>query len=204
MKMQKMMVWAALLLIAGCATGYREVLPGVQTYGSMRITAGDAWNSVPNGHTPMSRSDTRTWTKDGVLLDRITIFPGVKSGEAIFDSRNASAALPSFAADMLPNEIEELVESSIMKLYGEGNASVSTSNLRPQQYGELGGFMFDIEAAVTESPDYHGMVGGFIDDDRLYLTIYLAAQPHYFDKYKEEADKIIKSSSVAQRTIRQY
>ena len=201
MKIHKILTSMSVLFLAGCVTGYTEVMPGVQTYGSMRVTAGDSWNAVPNGHTPMSRKDTRTWTQDGVLLDRITIYPGIKAGESIFDSRNASTALPSFSADMLPNEIEELVESSILKLYGEGSATVSTSNLRPQAFGEVGGFMFDIEAAVTESPDYRGMVGGFIKDDRLYMVSYLAAEPYYYDKHKGKAEEIIKSASTAQTTI---
>jgi len=80
---------------------------------------------------------------------------------------------------------------------------VSTSNLRPQGFGEYGGFMFDIEAAVTESPDYRGSIGAFISDERLYLVAYLAADPYYFDKHATRADAIIKSATLKMKTIRQ-
>ena len=204
MKLAKYSVIPMLALLGGCVTGFTEVLPGVNTLGSLRVTADANWNKAPSGATPSARSTSRTWTQDGLLLDRITIIPGVKDGEAIFSSRNKSAALPVFRADMLPNEIEELVESSIVKLYGEGQSAVSTSGLRPQGFGSDGGFMFDIEAAVTESPDYRGLVGAFIVDDTLYLILFLAADPHYYDKHLASADAIIKSATLSTKTITNF
>ena len=105
---------------------------------------------------------------------------------------------------MLPNEIEELVESSIVKLYGEGQSAVSTSGLRPQGFGQDGGFMFDITAAVTESPDYRGLVGAFIVDDTLYLILFLAADPHYYDKHLASADAIIRSATLSTKAITNF
>ncbi len=204
MKLAKFSVIPMLALLGGCATGFTEVLPGVNTLGSLRVTADANCNKAPSTARPSARSSSRTWTQDGLLLDRIMIIPGVKDGESIFSSRNKSAALPVFRADMLPNEIEELVESSIVKLYGEGQSAVSTSGLRPQGFGSDGGFMFDIEAAVTESPDYRGLVGAFIIDDTLYLIMFLAADPHYYDKHLASADAIIKSATLSTKTITNF
>ena len=201
MRLAKYSVVLLLALLGGCVTGFTAVQTGVHTFGSLRVTAGGNWNLAPNNTTPSSRSNSRTWTQDGLLLDRIAIIPGVKDGQSIFDSRNKSAALPVFRADMLPNEIEELVESSIVKLYGEGQSAVSTSGLRPQGFGTDGGFMFDITAAVTESPDYRGLVGAFIVDDTLYMVIFLAADPHYYDKHLASAEAIIKSATLSTKTI---
>ena len=194
-----------LFALAGCETAsYRLVEPGVQTIGSLRITAGPEWNLAPAMSTPASRSMSQTWTQDGLLLDRLVIIPSVGDGESLFVSRDKAAALPVFHADMLPNEIEELVESSIVKLYGEGNAAVSTSNLRPQGFGTHGGFMFDIEASVTESPDYRGMVGAFIDDEKLNLALFLAAEPAYYEKHAAEAESVIRSMTTSEPTIGRY
>jgi len=203
MKLANITILLTLVSLSGCVTGYTLVEPGVQTLGSMQVTADSKWNRAPSNFAPAGRKGSQTWTQDGLLLDRVMIIPGVPDGESIFVSRDKSAALPVFHADMLPNEIEELVESSIVKLYGEGNAAVSTSNLRPQGFGEYGGFMFDIEAAVTESPDYRGSIGAFISDERLYLVAYLAADPYYFDKHATRADAIIKSATLKMKTIRQ-
>ena len=191
-----------LIGLAGCATAsYRLVQPGVQAIGALRITADTGWNLAPAMSTPSSRSSSQTWTRDGLLLDRLMIIPSVGDGESLFVSRDKSAALPVFRADMLPNEIQELVESSIVKLYGEGNAAVGTSSLRPQGFGKHGGFMFDIEASVTESPDYRGIAGGFIDDNKLFMALFLAAEPAYYDKHAADAATVIRSMTTSEDTI---
>jgi hypothetical protein len=203
MRLARFLLILTLAPLAGCVTGYTLVQPGVQSFGDMRVTVDDDWNQAPARFTPSTRKQSRTWTQDGLLLDRLIIIPAVADGETLFVSRNKSAALPVFHADMLPNEVEELVESSIVKLYGEGQSAVSTSNLRPQGFGEHGGFMFEIEAAITESPDYRGSVGAFVVDEKLYMVVFLAAEPHYFNKHAERADAIIKSATLTMKTIRQ-
>jgi hypothetical protein len=202
MRQARFLLILALAPLAGCVTGYTLVQPGVQSFGDMLVTVDDNWNLAPARFTPSTRKQSRTWTQDGLLLDRLIIIPAVADGETLFVSRNKSAALPVFHADMLPNEVEELVESSIVKLYGEGQSAVSTSNLRPQGFGEHGGFMFEIEAAITESPDYRGSVGAFVVDEKLYMVVFLAAEPHYFNKHAERADAIIKSATLSVKTIR--
>lgn len=196
MKILRIVIPLLAASLSGCVPAYSLVRPGVQTAGSMQVTVSGNWNEAPGSVTPSSRKDSRTWTQDGLLLDRMLIIPGVPDGEPLFVSRDKSAALPPFRADMLPNEIEELVESSIVKLYGEGNAAVNTANLRPQKFAERTGFMFDIEAAVSGSPDYRGMIGAFVAEERLYLLVFLAAEPHYYDKHRDRAAAIIKSAGV--------
>ena len=44
--------------------------------------------------SPAARSGTKVWTRDGLLLDRIIIIPGVPDGEPIFKATNKSQALP--------------------------------------------------------------------------------------------------------------
>lgn len=203
MKLRLAFVFAVAGLAAGCATtAYRAVIPGVHEIGAMKVAAGPGWNLVPGSATPSSRPASRTWTQDGLLLDRLMLIPGVNDGESIVRSRDAAAALPVFRSDMLPNELEELVESTIVKLYGEGNAVVSTSNLRPQGFGGHPGVKFDLHAAVTDSPDYRGIVGAFIYEQRLYLILFIGAEPHYFDKHRDKVDAIIDSVSMRIPTIR--
>ena len=67
----------------------------------------------------------------------------------------------------------------------------STANLRPYRFGDHAGVMFDIDATVTDSPKYRGIVGAFIADDKLYLMYFLGAVPHYYEKNVAEAEAII-------------
>jgi hypothetical protein len=197
MKNRGVILAAFAALLGGCAAqGYHLVEPGVISVGPLQVTADPGWNLAPTYDTTGARPGTQTWTKDGLLLDRLVIIPSVDDGQAIFKSSDESAALPPFRADMLPNELAELTESSIGKMFGEGNAVVSTENLRPWAFADHRGILFDIRAAVTESPDYRGTIGAMIVDQKLYMIMFLAVTPYYYDKHKAEAEALIKSAAV--------
>ncbi|MDH4110023.1 MAG: hypothetical protein OEW35_17185 [Gammaproteobacteria bacterium] len=182
---------AVLLVVSGCASiSYTLVAPGTVNVGDLQVSAAQSWNKAPAG-TTASRKDTQVWTRDGLLLDRLIMIPAVPDGEPVFRTNDKEAALPPFRADMLPNEIEELTESSITKLFGEGEASVETSNLRPQRFGDDRGVLFNMHIKVTDSPDYKGLAGAFIADGKLYLMMYIAADPYYFDKNLAEVETLI-------------
>lgn len=185
-------------MLTGCVTGYTLVEPGPHTIGdSMAVNASAGWNLAPYNTGGGGRKNAQAWTRDGLLLDRLVFIPAVPDGESIIVSRDKSAALPTFRKDMLPNEIEELVESTIVKYFGEGQAAVSTSKLRPHSYGGQRGFMFDINAVVTDSPMYNGVVGAFIADEKLYLMWFMGAEPFYYEKHLSEAEAVIRSAQLA-------
>ena len=191
---RNLVVLFLLVATSGCVPTYTLVTPGVNTIENLQVEASSGWNMAPNTLTLAARKDSQTWTQDGLLLDRLVFIPSVPDGEPILKSRSESAALPVFRADMLPNEIEELAESTFVKYFGEGSVAISTENLRPQRFGEHRGVMFDMNATVTESPDYRGTIGAFIVSDELYLMFYLAAEPYYFGKHQSAAEAIIKSA----------
>lgn len=178
--------------LAACVPSYTLVQPGPNSAEDLQVNAGAGWNLSPP--TYVARAGAQTWTQDGVLLNRLVLIPAVADGETLIVDRSKAGALPTFRKDMLPNEIEELVESTLVKFFGEGNAVVSTSNLRPQAYGDQRGVMFDIDAQLTDSPDYRGTIGAFIANEQLYTIWYIAADPYYYGKHSDAADAIIKSA----------
>jgi hypothetical protein len=184
------------VLITGCATTYTAIAPGTVDYAGLKINTGQAWNLAPTLVTPSAREGCAVWTQDGILLDRIMIIPAVPSGESIFVTTEDSQALPVFKSDMLPNEIEELTESSIVKLFTEGEVAVSTTNLRPHRFGVNDGVLFDILVTVSDGPNYQGVVGAQVVDENLYLIFFLGAQPYYYEKHLDEALVIIKGARV--------
>ncbi len=185
-----------ILMLTACATPYSLVEPGEATIGGMKVTADGAWNSASAMQAPYAQKYSQVWTQDGLLLDRLMIFGGVSDGEALFKIASKDAALPVFRSDMLPNEVAELVESSIVKILGEGEVAVSTSKLRPQLFADQRGAMFDLSAKLSDGPGYSGMAGGFVASDKLYLVIFLGAEPYYNEKHRDVAEAIIKSARL--------
>jgi hypothetical protein len=183
----------AAALLNGCVA-YSLVEPGTVEIGALRLQPGSAWSRAAPASLPFARPGTAVWTQDGLMLNRLMIIPTVPDGEPIFKDRKGYAALPPFRATMLPNELEELTASSLGKMFGEGNAAVRTTNLRPHRYGEDRGILLDLEAAVTDGPDYKGLAGAFVADNELYVMLYLAAMPYYYEKDLSEAETIIKGA----------
>lgn len=183
-------------LVTGCMPQYVAVSPGVANYNGLKIQTGQAWNLAPAQVTPSARETSKVWTQDGILLDRIMIIPGVPSGESLFVTTADDQALPVFKSDMLPNEIEELTESSIVKLFREGQVAVETANLRPHKFGDNNGILFDMNVIVSDGPNYRGIVGALVVKEQLYVIFFLGAEPYYFEKHMDEAMVIIKGSRV--------
>ena len=204
MRLVNICVMLAFASLVGCAMGPSTVQPGVNSFGSMRVTADDNWTKAPIDATPLARSSSRTWTQEGLSNDRLIIIPRVAEGESIFENDSELAVMPVFRADMSPKETAELVESSIVNLFESGQAVVGSSNLRPQGFGAQSGFMFDVTAAVPDGTEYRGSVGTFVDDNEMFMVIFLAADPPYYDKYAERADAIIKSATLTVRTTGKF
>ncbi len=183
-------------ILSGCIT-FTAVNPGEANVSGMSLMTKTSWNQAPAELSRRYRPDTKIWTQNGMMLDRLIVIPAVPSGQPILRQLSKSQALPNFDSKMLPNEIEELTESSILKMYGEGNAAVEVSNLRPHRFGQDRGIMFDLDIRVSDGPDYKGTTGAFIVDDKLYMIVFLGVIPHYYDTYLAEATEIIKSAKVA-------
>ena len=107
------------LALAGCAAPYSLVTPGAVAVDGVTVQVGSGWNNAPVHQRAYARKNSVAWTKDGLLLDRLVIIPGVPDGEPLLVAAQQSQAMPVFRADMLPNELEELVESTIVKFWCE-------------------------------------------------------------------------------------
>lgn len=187
--------YCCLFLLSGCVT-FAAVPPGEVNLSGLIVTPQNTWNQAPREWTRLSRGDAKTWTKNGILLDRILIIPAVPDGEPLFRQTSESQALPLFNSSMLPNELAEFIESSIAKLFGEGGAVVEVSGLRPQRFGTDRGVMFDIEVKVSDGPDYKGVAGTLIAGNRLYAIIFIGAEPYYYSESLDEATALIKSARI--------
>jgi hypothetical protein len=193
MNLRRLIGCCGVLWLCACATApaYVEIPAGPVTIGSLQLEVDAGWNGP--SRTPEGAVQ---WTRDGVLLDRVIVFSDIADGATLVQSASKQAAYPPFRGNMLPNEISALVEATLTKLYGEGDALVTSSGLRPQTFGTTKGFAFDVAVKLANGPDYRGLVGGFVANGKLELVVYLAAVPYYFDLHRERAANVIASARL--------
>lgn len=190
------------ILAAGCASSsYRAEQAGVVTAGKMRVTLGSGWQRAPAAEVPEKRSVSKIYSRDGLEHDRLILVASIADGEAIF-SASGTAGLPTFRANMTEAEIAGLVAKSLQAALWESAATVVASNARAHGFTGIPGFKFELEADVPGAADHRGMAGGFIDENKLYVTIFLAESPGYYDRHRQTAQDVIDSTVLTIKTIR--
>ena len=152
------------------------------------------WSQLPQAWV---LSDKATyWTLDGVILNHLMFFGEVGNGDKLFRSPNKEISMPEFRADMLPNEVQELFVSSL-KNVSNGKIDISSKNLRPQNFGSVQGYAFDIDYTIESGLIKRGKALAAVHNDQLYLIVYLAPDVHYFEEYSDEVDKILSSATIS-------
>ena len=192
-----------LALLVACATNqYVSAVPGVTSFGKLRVTIREGWLRAPASLVPEELSLSRTLTRENLERDRLMIIPGVSGGESIFQDRNEANPLPSFAANMNSEQIAAMVGKSMQQALWNGDATVAIKDARDHGYTGIAGFVFDLEVDIPSGPDHKGAAGGFVYDDRLYVIIYSAESPDYFGSQIDDVRKLIDSATVRVKTIR--
>ncbi|MBI4696046.1 MAG: hypothetical protein HY749_18710 [Gammaproteobacteria bacterium] len=188
--MSRVVFILALLLLTGCEQ-YQQVKSGRNEVGSFSVTTeAPIWNSVPSGHSPGSLP---TWTVDGVTLNSLSFVSGIKDGSPLVTVHDKSK-YPVFHSDMLPNEIAELVQSTVARLF---TATISrTGELKPLTISGQPGFELEFEFVTDDEVIRRAFVGGTVKNGELQVVVFQAPRMHYFEKDFGHARDLIVSAKL--------
>lgn len=179
------------LLLAGCAPHYSLVAPGQVSAQGLTLDLSKPWNKSPFSPGPR----VALWTRDGEVLNQLFVIGELGEGESLFKSPSKEVAMPTFAADMLPNELVDLTVTSLKLLYG-GELTVTASNLRPQTVSGGMGFRFNLAHYTGDGLYRQGDVLARVDGDRLYMVIFVAAKTHYYDSQLAEIERLFETARI--------
>lgn len=190
------------VMAAGCTSiDYRSVEAGVVAVGKMRVTLGPGWKRAPDAETPEKTHSSRIFSQDGLEFDRLILVASIGEGQTIFRADTARG-LPEFRTAMADPDIADLVAASLQAVLWDGAAEVKASNVREHGFVGVPGFMFELEADVPGAKDHRGMAGGHVDEGRLYVNIFLAESPEYYERHKKAAQEAIESAVPTVKTIK--
>lgn len=193
---------AVLVIAAGCTSNsYRSVQSGVVVVGKMRVTLGSGWKQAPGAEVPEKLSTSKVFSRGGLERDRLMLVTAVANGKAIFRDAG-TAGLPVFRADMSEKQVADFVALSLQAVLWDGAAMLAATNARAHGFTGIPGFRFELEADVLGAADHRGMAGGFVVEDKLYLSIFLAESPRYYEKHRQAADDAIESTVLTIKTMR--
>lgn len=183
--MKRRVCGVLLCLLVGCAS-IDKVERGDRAVGSRMVVAIEAaWNHV---NVP-GMGPAQTWTMEGLPVDRLLLYSGVKDGEAIHPPVRNSRDMKrfNFRANMQPDEIVSLFEGMLTR----DGSRFKLVQLAPAEFGGQKGFRFDY--ALTRQYDNVHLLGlgyGTVSKGELFAIVYMAPQLVFFARHKDRVEKL--------------
>ena len=180
--------------LGGCAVvpKMEKVDSGQQNVGArLEVTLDGAWNHFQSAQI----APARVWTMEGLPVDELRVYAGVKSGEAI----DAGAPLVvgakkiEFRAGMQPDEIVAMFEG----LYTKGGSTFKLDKLEPWSFGGEKGFRF--EFTFTRKVDGVVNLGvgyGAVSKGELFALLYVAPRLGFFPRNKDRVEQVARSARL--------
>jgi len=180
-------IGALFFVLAGCAT-YETVKTGAraQVGADVSVDPQISWAKVLIANT----SGT-LWTIDGVGLNELYFFTDIKQGKPLITvTGEKSKETRLYAANMLPNDVMDMLVSTVGKL---GYVNVRATALAPAKFGAVKGFRFNLDFATRSGLEMRGMAIAAQRGNRLDLILFSAPAEYYFGRYAPTVEKIFSS-----------
>lgn len=187
--MKNVLVAALMLLMTGCAS-VAKVDSGDRVIGErMNVKLDGAWNQV---NMP-GLGPVELWTMEGLTVDQLRFYVGLKDGQAIHPDRGGTKKSFSFRSSMQADEIAALFEGMLTQ---DGSA-YRLLKLEPMPFGGEKGFRF--EYALTRKSDNVQLSGvgyGAVHKGELFAIVYVAPRLAFFARHAGRVERIARSALV--------
>jgi len=189
-KLASALVLAAVL--AGCATPPAKMGPGDSQVGRFALKVDGSWNQMPQfpGQGPAI-----VWTREGLQIDRLLFWSGVKDGETIAPpAPGGQAQRPQlFRATMQPHEVVALFESA----YSADGSLFKLEKLEPTDFLGQKGFRFEF-SVVRKSDDVRlaGVGWAAVNNKELHALAYTAPRKVFFPRHARHVEQIAQSARL--------
>jgi hypothetical protein len=185
----KLLLVLLALELAGCAT-VAKMESGQQNIGArLVVTLEGAWNHV---QAP-GLGPAQTWTMEGLPVDQLRIYAGIKDGEAIDTGGGSNAKRIDFRAGMQPDDIVGMFEGMMTR----DGSTFKLDKLEPWSFGGEKGFRFEftftrkIDGVINSGIGY-----GTVNKDELFALLYAAPRLGFFARHKDKVEQIARSARL--------
>lgn len=183
----------AVLLVAGCATPtVSRVEQGDQVVAErLAVKLDGPWNRFDGlGGFPVP-----TWTVEGVTVDRLQFFVGIKDGKSLVPQSDAAREKRplTFRASMQPHEIVALFQTM---LTADGSA-FDLVKLDPVTF--LGGPGFRFEYSLVRRVDEVRLSGfGYarVNNGELHAIVFQAPRLAFYPRYQPQVERMAQTASL--------
>jgi hypothetical protein len=181
---------ALLLALSACAS-YSHVAKGPITVSErMAVTVDRPWNQFERA-TP---DKLPTWTQEGLSIDTLRFFVGIKDGQRLVADTGNKADRPlTFHSTMQPEEIASLFGA----YYSRGGSSFDLEGMKPASFMGVPGMRFEF-SSVRKSDDVRlkGVVWAAVKDKELFAISFTAPRLTFFPRELPQAEALVASARL--------
>jgi hypothetical protein len=187
----RLAVLLAALVLAGCANVSKVASGEAVVKNRLAVTVEAPWNQFDRGIA----DNTPTWTFEGITVDALQFYVGIKDGELIATtpSRGKGAVPLAFKSSMQPADVVSLYQG----LFTRDGSSFTLDKLEPAEFVGTRGFRF--EYSLTRKLDevrLRGVAWGAVRNGELFLINYSAPRLGFFPRYVPQVEKIAQGARV--------
>lgn len=187
--MKRLAILVMLLALSGCVS-VAKVETGQRAVGErLTVKLEGAWNHI---NAP-GMGPAEFWTMEGLPVDQLALYSGIKDGEAIHAERGGAQKTFSFRSSMQPDQIVAMFEGMLTR----DGSRFNLTKIEPATFGGLKGIRFDY--ALTRRRD-NVQLSGFgysvISKGELFAILYMAPRLHFYPLYSPRADQISRSALI--------
>ena len=194
----KLILALLLMLTVGGCVSVAKVDSGERPVGErLVVTLDGPWNQInaPN------LGPAQVWTMEGLPVDELRLYSGIKNGQAMHAERAAGAggAQPkvfAFRSNMQADEIVSLFEGMLTR----DGSRFRLVKLEPAAFGGGKGFRFDY--ALTRKIDNVQLAGvgyGAVSNGELFAITYMAPQLAFFPRHVARVEQLCRSARLKEK-----
>lgn len=182
-----------LALVVGCASvETKKVESGDHAVGErMRLTLDAAWNHVkaPN------MGPAETWTMEGLPVDQLLVYSGIKDGQAIHaETAGSQRKSFQFRQNMQPDEIVSMFEGMLTR----DGSTFKLAKLEPYSFGGSKGLRFEYQVVrKVDGVQLSGVGFAAVSNAELFAMLYYAPRLGFFSRYQNRVEQIARSAKVS-------
>jgi hypothetical protein len=188
--MKALVAALVVLALAGCAT-VQKVDSGEQSAGErLLVSLKGPWNRVSVPGT----GPAQIWTMEGLPIDQLRIYSGIKNDEALAKAAPGSGRKDFvFRSSMQPDEIVSLFEG----MFTRDGSSFRLAKLEPTPFGGGKGFRFEYTLIrKADNVELSGVGYGAVDQGELFALLYLAPKLTFFPRHQGQVNEMARSARL--------
>ena len=180
------------LFVAGCVS-HSTLQTGEQAVGDrMLLTLDGPWNYID----APGMGPARTWTMEGLPIDVLRVYSGIKDEQSMHPKGPAGQKNFSFRSTMQPDEVVAMFEGVLTR----DGSSFKLAKLEPTTFAGEKGFRF--EYSLTRKVDnvqLSGLGYGVVSNGELFAMLYQAPRLAFFARHQPRVDQIARSARLSPR-----